>query len=311
MNTKDLHQQLADYLDYKLALNFSPATCDSTRRNCRAFFRWLAAHCEVTTSDRLRKEQLERWQKHMAAHQTKKGTPLKAKSINKSVECVRDFLKYLVFHGHVPQTLLDALQYVKEPKTLPGSVLTHAEVRKLLRRMDTTTPEGHRDRAMLELLYSSGIRVGELLGLDVEDINLAHAAATVTGKGKKDRVVPIGRTALRYVESYIVAVRPFLMVERTERALFLHRGKRVRYQRLLRTIHAAAARVGIDKQVSPHTFRRSCTTELIRSGANMYHVKELLGHESLATLKHYAKLTILDLKETHAKCHPREREDRR
>jgi len=73
----------------------------------------------------------------------------------------------------------------------------------------------------------------------------------------------------------------------------------------------AAERVGIDKQVSPHTFRRSCTTELIRSGANMYHVKELLGHESLATLKHYAKLTILDLKKTHAKCHPREREDRR
>jgi len=308
---KTLHEHLADYLDYKLALNFSPETMKTVRRNCRAFFRWLVAHYEVTTADRLRKTQLEHWQKHLAAHQTRKGTPLKAKSINKSVESVRGFLKYLVYHGHVPVTLVEALQYVKEPKTLPGSVLTHAEVRKLLRRMDTTTPEGHRDRAMLELLYSSGIRVGELLGLDVEGVDLGNAAATVTGKGKKDRVVPIGRTALRYLESYIVAVRPFLMTDRTERALFLHRGKRIGYQRLLRIIHAAAARVGIEKQVSPHTFRRSCTTELIRGNANLYHVKELLGHETLATLKHYAKLTILDLKKTHAKCHPREREDRR
>ena len=308
---KTLAHQLADYLDYKRALNFSEATCDTIRRNCAAFFRWLAGQYEVTSCDQLRKTQLERWQKHMAARQTRKGTPLKARSINKAVESVRGFLKYLAFHGHVPKTLLDALQYVKEPQMLPGSVLTHAEVRKLLKRMDTTTPEGHSDRTMLELLYSSGIRVGELLALDVESVDLAYAAATVTGKGKKERVVPIGKTALRYLESYIVAVRPFLLRDPTERALFVHRGKRIGYQRLLRMIHAAAVRVGIDKQVSPHTFRRSCTTELIRSGANMYHVKELLGHESLATLKHYAMLTILDLKRTHAKCHPREREERR
>ena len=307
---KTFHEQLADYLDHKLALNFSVQTCNTIRRNCRSFFRWLAAHYEVTSADRLRKTLLERWQKHLAAHLTRKGTPLKAKSINKSVESVRGFLKYLVFHGTIPPTLMEALQYVKEPKLLPGSVLTHAEVRKLLRRVVTTTPEGHRDRAMLELLYSSGIRVGELLGLDVEDVDLGNAAAKVTGKGKKDRVVPIGKTALRYLESYIVAVRSFLLTDRTERALFLHRGKRLRYQRFLRMIHAAADRAKLDKPVSPHTFRRSCTTELIRSGANIYHVKELLGHESLATLKHYTMLTILDLKKTHAKCHPREREDR-
>ncbi len=307
---KALHEQLTDYLDYKAALNFSPETCKTIRNNCLRFFRWLATEYELSTADRLRKTQLERWQKHLAVRQTSRGMPLKAKSINKSIQSVRGFLKYLNFHGHVPASLVAGLQYVKEPKTLPGGVLTHAEVRKLLRRIDTTTAEGHRDRAMLEMLYSSGIRVGELLGLDVEGVDLANAAAIVTGKGKKDRVVPIGKTALRYLESYIVAVRSFLLRDPAERALFIHRGKRIGYQRLLRTIRRAAARVKIDTPVTPHTFRRSCTTELIRSGANMYHVKELLGHETLATLKHYAKLTILDLKKTHAKCHPREREER-
>jgi len=308
MNTKTLADLLSDYVDYKLTLNFSPATFETSARICRAFFRWLERQYEITTADQLRRVHLERWQKHMFAHQTKKGTPLKAKSINKNIESVRGFLKYLAFHGYITLTLAQTPQYVKEPKTLPGSVLTHAEMKKMLSRVDTTTPEGYRDRTILELLYSSGIRVGELLGLNIEDIDLTHAAAKVTGKGRKDRIVPVGRTALRYIESYIVAVRPFLGGDPSERALFLHRGNRLGYQVLLRTIHAAANRAKIDKQVSPHTFRRSCTTELIRSGANMYHVKELLGHETLATLKHYAKLTILDLKKTHEKCHPREKE---
>ena len=140
---------------------------------------------------------------------------------------------------------------------------------------------------MLEVLYSTGIRVGELLGLNVTDVDLDNATAVVLGKGNKQRVVPIGKTALRLLESYLKAVRPFLLSRADEPALFLnHAGQRMPY----------------------HTFRRSCTTELIRAGANLYHVKELLGHEDLETLKHYTKLTIEDLKATHARCHPREQE---
>ena len=130
----------------------------------------------------------------------------------------------------------------------------------------------------------------------------------------------IGRTALGLVESYLKGVRPFLArlspegedgpaKGPEEQALFLDEGgKRLPYYTLLRIVHAAAKRAGAAANVTPHTFRRSCTTELLRGGAGMYHVKELLGHESLETLKHYAKLTIADLKATHEKCHPRERD---
>lgn len=308
INIKTLSSHLADYLDYLKAINYSEHTSATVRRNNRRWLMWLEKCHQIETADQLRKEHLESWQKHLAAWQTHKGTPLKAKSINRSIDTARSFLKYLAIHGYVTNTLVDGLRYVKEPQMLPGSVLTHVEMKKLLSHVDTTTPEGYRNRAMLELLYTTGVRIGEMLALDVEDVDLALGTARVLGKGKKERIVPVGKTALKFIESYLVAVRPFLLTDKSERALFVHRGRRLLYQIFLRMVHTAADRAKLEKHVSPHTFRRSCTTELIRGGANMYHVKELLGHESLATLKHYARLTILDLKKTHEKCHPRERE---
>jgi site-specific recombinase XerD len=163
---------------------------------------------------------------------------------------------------------------------------------------------------MLELLYSTGLRARELLGLDVADVDLRSATARVLGKGEKERVAPIGRTALRLLESYLKGVRPFLLRNPREPALFLNRrGRRLAYDDLLRLVHRHAARVGAAVTVTPHTFRRSCATEMIRGGANLYHVKDLLGHETLDTLRHYARLNVEDLRKTLARCHPRERAD--
>ena len=202
----------------------------------------------------------------------------------------------------VQRGFLDALQLVKEPSLLPTSVLTHAQVKRLLASIPTDDPCGYRDRAMLELLYSSGIRINELLTLKIADVNFENATAVVTGKGNKQRVVPIGRTALRYLRTYMVAVRPYVCYDRANPILFLGRNdKQVDYQAVLKMIHAHARAAGLDMNVTPHTFRRSCTTEMLRGGAGMYHIKEMLGHESLDTLKHYAKLTIIDLKNAHAR----------
>jgi integrase/recombinase XerC len=173
----------------------------------------------------------------------------------------------------------------------------------------TDTAEGYRNRALLELLYSSGIRAAELLGLDLADLDFAGRTAMVMGKGRKQRVVPFGSTAARFLETYIKAIRPHFLSDASQSALFLdNAGRRLPYHSLRRIVHACSEGSGLDINVTPHTLRRSCTTELLRSGANMYHVKELLGHESLDTLKHYARLTITDLKRTHQRCHPRERD---
>ena len=307
---KTLHEWLGEYLAHSVALGKSPAYLRTVRFQVLAFARWLLATHQVATADQLRREHLDAWTKHLAAHRTAKGLPLKPRSVNKQIESARGLLHWLGVRGVVPAALVDALVYVNEPQLLPTSVLPHAHVKKLTAKIDTTDAPGFRDRAMLELLYSSGIRAAELCGMDVADVDLDNATAIVTGKGNKQRVVPIGKTALRLLESYLRGVRPFLVREPSERALWLNaQGTRLRYHTLLRRMHEHTDRLDLPVSVTPHTFRRSCTTELIRGGANLWHVKELLGHEDLDTLHHYTRLTIADLKKTHARCHPRERED--
>lgn len=308
METKTLADWLTAYLDYGQSLRRSRYTLRGQRLHGLVFLAWLEKTHQVKTADRLSATQVEAWQKHLAAHRTGRGLPLKPKSINKQIESLRGLLRYLAGRGLIPTALAEAPVYVKEPKLLPSSVLNHAQVKQVLKGVDTTNAAGYRDRAMLELAYSSGLRAGELLGLNVADVNLTEATAIVLGKGEKQRVVPMGKTAVRLLESYLRAVRPFLVRDPQETALFLDRnGQRLPYHRFLQLVHRYADKHELDVRVTPHTFRRSCTTELIRGGANLYHVKELLGHETLDTLKHYVKLTIDDLKKTHEKCHPRER----
>ena len=299
--------QLTNHLDRGRSLNLSPCTLRAIRYNLTNFINWLAGH-QITDPGQLRRAHLNAWTTHLQERRTRRGLPLKPKSINKQLDNLRGFLKHLAAEGLISTALPEAVESVKEPKLLPGSVMNHRQMKKLLQSIHTNGADGYRDRAMLELLYSTGIRAGELLGLDVAHLDLKNATATVTGKGRKQRIVPIGKTALRYTQNYITAVRPFMQRDKTQQALFLTAdGKRLPYQNLRRLIHRHARAANIKITVTPHTFRRSCTTELLRADANMYHVKELLGHESLDTLKHYAKLTINDLRATHKKCHPREK----
>lgn len=307
---KTLSDFHGEYLDHLRSLNFSAYTIRQSRYCVAVFLGWLEARQRVQEPDRLRAKHLQAWQKELSARTNPTGRPLKPRSINKHVETVNGYLKHLAQVGVVSQPMASVLQYVKEPFLLPGSILTHEVMARLLRVAPTDTPDGYRLRTMLEVLYSSGIRVAELLGLDVGAVDFKNATAKVLGKGRKERVVPIGKTALQYLEGYIRAIRA-TAAGPGQPALFVDSsGRRFPYYTFRRQIKACARKAGISIQVTPHTFRRSCATELLRGGANMYHVKELLGHESLETLKHYAKLTITDLKATHEKCHPREQEER-
>ena len=305
-----LRDLLEEFLLHGRTRNFRPRTIDSYRAECTRFLDWLESRHRVVMPDQLRRSNLDAWLRHLSTHRTPDGLPLTIKTVAMRIAVLRTFLKYLAVRAYILGTLPDVLLAPKVPQTLPLSVLTHAQVKKLLTSVRTDTPRGVRDRAILELLYSSGLRSCEITGLNVGDVDLHAATAKVTGKGGKERVVPIGRSALRWVETYIRAVRPFVTrTDPNEQALFIGReGTRLLYAGLRFMVHAYADRLGFDLNVTPHTFRRSCTTELIRGGANMYHVKELLGHESLDMLKPYTRLTIQDLKKTHEKTHPREQD---
>jgi len=306
----DLPILLENCLAQSASRNLRPLTIESYRVECTRFLIWLELHHGVHTADRLRLSHIDAWLRYLSNYRTRFGLPLSIKTQRTRVATLRTFFRYLALRGYILSRLLDALIAPKEPQTLPLSVLNHAQVKKLLARIQTNHGQGVRDRAILELLYSSGIRSCEVLALDLGDIDLYASTAKISGKGGKERMVPIGQSALRWIESYIQGVRPFARIkDPQEQGLFIsYRGTRLKYSGLRRIVHIHSNQLDFEVHVSAHTFRRSCTTELIRGGANMYHVKELLGHESLETLKPYTKLTIQDLKKTHEKTHPRERD---
>jgi integrase/recombinase XerD len=305
-----LNQHLTDYLQLQQSRRIGQASLQSAKHTIGAFVHWLITQ-DITLTNQLTTDHLHAYQRHLHDTRTHKGLPLKPTSLNKRISGARNFLTYLHNKGLTTRQLTDQLTYVKTPSVLPTSVLTHKQVRTLIAAIDASTPAGIRDRALFELLYSSGIRVGELEKAQLQDIDLDNAVLKVTGKGDKERLVPIGRTAIRHLISYIKGARPFLAMRRTpaDPHIFLnHHGNPLTDHRIRGHLHRHAQNAGLDVNVTPHTFRRTCTTELVRADANLYHVKELLGHETLGTLKHYAKLNINDLKKTHSKCHPRERD---
>lgn len=308
--TQQLRDLLAGFLEYRSAINNSPYSIRNLKYNLLRFLTWLDQNKGVDTLQGLRYAHGSAWLTHLTAYCTSKGKPLHPRSINKQVECIRCFLEYLYRQGLVRPQLLQAFEYVKQPRVLPNSILTHAEMRALLESIPTDTSEGYRDRTLFELLYSSGIRAGEILGIQLTDLDLENQTVLVTGKGNKQRVVPIGNTATLFLTSYLAAVRPALEYNPQQQALFLDdTGQKMPYHTLRRILNHYTENAHLQTRVTLHTFRRSCTTEMVRAGANLYHIKEMLGHETLDTLKHYTKLTIVDLKKTHHQCHPREKEN--
>lgn len=300
---------LKEFLDYRQGLNFSDKTIVVHHYDIMIFIRFMKDAFDVDEPEMTTKQHIRAWRRNLDNRKNQQGIPVKARTVNRILSSLRTFIKFLSRRGRINASLLDEFEPVKEPKTLPTSVLRHVQVRKIIRKLDTTTIWGRRDRAMFELLYSSGIRSAELTGIDLRDVDFENSVVSVTGKGNKTRVVPVGKTALRHLETYVKAIRPSIVRCKSEKALFLNmKGERMRYHTLRDIVRKHCGVTESGSRVTAHTFRRSCATEMIRGDANLWHVKEILGHETINTLRHYAKLTIVDLKKTHAKCHPREKD---
>ncbi|OGV52652.1 MAG: hypothetical protein A2X45_16930 [Lentisphaerae bacterium GWF2_50_93] len=294
-----------DYIGHLKGLNYSVRTVRSVDEIVSMFALFLSGE-GVALVEEIHSAHVVGWQRHVASGRTRNGLPLNPGTMNNRIKNAKGFLKYLAGKRLVPSSLPDELHYVNAPVLLPTSVLTHEQFGRMAARIDTATTWGYQARTIVELMYSSGLRAGEVLGIRLHDIDYRNGVAKVLGKGNKERVVPVGRTALKYLDTYVKGVRPFLVKGGCDRLFLNNRGGPLHYKPLLQWIRRFCH--DPDVHVTPHTFRRSCATEMIRGSANLWHVKELLGHESLDTLKHYAKLTIVDLKRTHRKCHPREME---
>lgn len=222
------------------------------------------------------------------------------------VSGIKSFFKYLVFEGDLDKDPSELIEAPKLGRKLPDT-LNIQEIDSLLGAIDLSTPEGPRNRAMLEVLYSSGLRVSELINLQMNCVLDDIGFLRVIGKGNKERLVPIGREALKHVNIYVEQVRCHLNIKRGhEHIVFLNRrGAQLTRVMIFTIIKNLAQKIGLNKQISPHTFRHSFATHLIEGGADLRAVQEMLGHESITTTEIYTHLDRDYLKQTIKEFHPR------
>lgn len=230
---------------------------------------------------------------------------LKATSTGRLLSSARRFYRQLLREGRIAADPTTEVERPRLPKNLPKN-LSEAEVEALLAAPDTNTPLGLRDRAMLETLYATGLRVSELTGLMLSQVNLDAGVLRVMGKGSKERLVPLGEVAVEWLGRYLDQARPVLLAGRISDALFVTtRGGAMTRQRFWDLIKRYARRAAIARPLSPHTLRHAFATHLLNHGADLRVVQMLLGHASLSTTQIYTHVARERLKALHARHHPR------
>ncbi len=231
---------------------------------------------------------------------------------SRKIASLKSFFKFLKAEGIAESNPAERIRSPRSGPTLPKA-LSIEQVERLLEEVGgETSPEGVRDQAMLELLYASGLRVSELVGLDIRDIDFEGMTVRCIGKGAKERIVPLHEEAIAVLGAYITMTRPRLENASVQgpddavNALFLNtRGRRITRQGFWLRLRAYAGRAGISAKLTPHTLRHSFATHLLRGGASLRHVQELLGHASIATTQIYTHLTNEHVRQEYRRAHPR------
>jgi integrase/recombinase XerD len=298
----DLGALLTRYIEELRARRYSESSLEKARFELPRLIHHLSEN-GVRDARAATEEHLVAYARHLERRTARWGTPLAAASRASALSTVRRFFAFLASRGHV---LRDPAQAIPLPRSarLPRGILTEAQARRLVAAPFPGSRIGKRDRAILETLYGTGIRLGEAARADVSDLDLREGVLLVrSGKGKKDRVVPVpGRAALA-LDIYLTEARPEL-VKRVDQALFISRhGGRLSLVGLRAMVQRHGQAIGV--HVSPHVLRHTCATHLLRGGADIRHVQELLGHRCLATTALYTRVAIQDLRQVLARAHPR------
>jgi integrase/recombinase XerD len=291
-----------DYRSYlKVERSFSENTVDAYMRDTRKLLQYLEEKKIKAKPEEVAREQLEDFVNWIA------DSNLVANSQTRIISGVRAFYKYLLVEDVIDH---DPTAFLKRPRLerkIP-EVLSVEEVEKMLESFDLTSTYGIRNRAMLETMYATGLRVSELISLRLTDLFLDTGFVRIIGKNNKERMVPIGEDAVHAIERYIEQVRNLQQNIQPESAniLFLnHRGSKMTRVMAFKIVKDATAQAGVEKNVSPHTIRHSFATHLTEGGANLRAVQDMLGHETVTTTEIYAHMDKEYLKETVMLYHPR------
>lgn len=276
----------------KAALN----TLSSYLRDVKQFLNYLSAN--DLFAERANQRTLEQYVKYLMAHGKSQAT------VTRNIASLKSFYTYLLVSGFVTSNPAKSITPVKAERKLP-QILTSKEVDLFLEQPDCSDAKGYRDKAMLELLYATGIRVSELINLDLSNLNLFASVIRCESRGK-ERLIPLYPSAVRALAEYVEKVRPQMIEQPEEQALFVNlNGHRMSRQGFWKIIKYYQEKAGIKKEITPHTLRHSFAAHLLENGADLRSIQEMLGHADISSTQIYTQVVGQKLKDVYAKAHPR------
>jgi integrase/recombinase XerD len=301
------------FLEQMRAAGWSPRTLDSYRSHLGFLLTYLDDETEVEKITEVTPRVLHAYQTWLYSVADEDGRGLAISTQAARLSAVRSFSRWLVRTDVLLSDPASGITLPKRKGILPRSVLSKREVSRLLAAPDLSAPLGLRDRAMMELLYSTGIRNAELRALQVYDLDFDRGLLRINeGKNAKDRTVPVGEVAALWLREYLDEARPKLLARRTdpeaETTVFLSKNGRPLFPLgVIYPIRKYATKTGIERPITPHTFRHTFATHLLAGRADIRYIQAMLGHASVATTQIYTRVEVTDLKAVHRRCHPRER----
>jgi len=327
------------------AINYSPKTRVNYTRDVKLFLAWLSENTSINSIVEVTPAHLQQYQIalynferpenngddsdrgssptvregfHTKAATKEKTEPSEPKRLSVGTQAnrlaaVRKFFSWLLSEQQIAYNPASTLQLPKQPHRLPRGVLTKSEARRLIEATPTTKPRDIRDRTIMEVLYATGIRRAELLGLTIYDADLQTATLRVDGKGNRTRIVPLTQSAIAALKLYLEDARGIFAREAGQVRLFVstRSGGPLDDDDVVRIVRKAATRAGIKKHVTPHTLRHTCATHLLKGRADIRQIQKLLGHRRLSSTEVYTRVELSDLAEVIARCHPREKRKRK
>jgi integrase/recombinase XerD len=299
-----LHQ-FAEKLDLQ---TYSPRSIKTYCDDVERFFAWLSEHEGLQSLDEVNERQLSAYHAHLQYSKTAKGTYLATTTLHHMLYAVKLFYRFMHQERLIKHDYAHLITPPRQKRGLPKNVPGEQDIAAMLDSVKPTNLLDIRNRAILELLYATGIRNMELRLLTLEDLNLSERTLFIHGKGAKDRVVPLGSWVVPYLTEYLEAVRPKLLRSKKSDLLFVTKsGNEIPAENLCYIVRTRAKAAGITQRLNPHTMRHACATHMLRGGADIRYIQELLGHAELSTTQIYTHVDISMLKKAHKQFHPREK----
>lgn len=306
-----LEKEIYEFTEHLKRKRLKAHTTDDYVRSLKIFLNFVNDNYpDIAEISDITKDIVLSYEKHLMTRDNAWGRPLSANRRRKFLASLKTFFLYLQKEERIYRNPALNVAFPRERKTIIKDVLTMDEMDRLLKYCSGHSLLSLRDRAVLELLYSTGIRADEICNIIISDIDFEERLLFVRkAKYDNERIIPFGESAGYWIKRYLEKARPLIEGRESDLLFVSHRGTKLNPDILCRMIKRWGKKAGIEKNVTTHTFRHSCGTHMLKGGADIRYVQRQLGHRQISTTEKYLKIEITDLKEIHDRCHPREQDD--